>query len=170
MLLLLHSALLLHTHRLHDPARTLPVVPASPFTARPHHCSPTLHTCSSRFLSSSPDMSRRSAAPAQEESIYNLIPQASTAASRPSLYRSRFPHDTPPTGSTFGRSPATAHVTTNLAGEFSAKPGTHRHKQAGASFGPKNAHYSDPTSFQPANAQPELPQRQCTTREKHREN
>ena len=107
-----------------------------------------------------PSMSRRSAAPQQEESIYNLIPAASTAASRPSLYRSRFPHDTPPTGSTFGRSPATAHVTTNLAGEFTAKPGTHRHKQAGASFGPKNAHYSDPTQFQTANAQPELPQRQ----------
>lgn len=106
-------------------------------------------------------MSRQRAQPADaDESIYNLIPQPTTASSRPSLYRSKYPHDTPPTGSTFGKSTAAANLTTNLAGQYQMQPGTHRHKQAAAAFGPKNLHYSDPTSFQTANSQPELPQRQ----------
>lgn len=105
-------------------------------------------------------MSRRPQPQSGEESIFNLITQPTTASSRPSLYRSKYPHDTPPTGSTFGKSTAATNLTTNLAGDYELKPGTHRHKQAGGTFGPKNLHYSDPTAFQPANAQPELPQRQ----------
>lgn len=107
----------------------------------------------------------------QEESIYNLIPQPTTASSRPSLYRSKYPHDTPPTASTFGKSTASTSLTTNLSGDYELKPGTHRHRQAGGTFGPKNLHYADPTNFQPAQAQPDLPQRQETqeTRSNQRE-
>lgn len=104
-------------------------------------------------------MSRRAQQPfPEEESIYNLIPQPTVAATRPSLYRSRYPHDTPPTASTFGSAVATTVRTTNLAGGYDTKQGTHRHKQEGASFGPKNTHTSDPRSFQPASSHPALPQ------------
>ena len=37
-----------------------------------------------------------------EESIYNLIPQENQAPLKEKRYRSKYPHDTPPTSSTFG--------------------------------------------------------------------
>jgi len=103
-------------------------------------------------------MSRRAQHAQEEESIYNLIPQPTTSASRPSLYRSKYPHDTPPTGSTFGPARATSVPTTNLQGAYELKQTTHRHVQNGASFGPNTAHSSDPARFQSANAKPTLPQ------------
>jgi len=38
----------------------------------------------------------------QEESIYNLIPKEIVTPPKQKLYRSRFYHSIPPTGSTFG--------------------------------------------------------------------
>jgi hypothetical protein len=38
----------------------------------------------------------------EEESIYNLIPKEYVPPPKPKMHKSKYPHDTPPTASTFG--------------------------------------------------------------------
>ena len=94
-----------------------------------------------------------------EESIYNLLPAPIATSQKSEMYRSKYPHDTPPTGSTFGKATATTVKTANLAGEYETKEGTHRFVLEGATMGSKREHYSDPTTFQRKQAAPLLPQR-----------
>lgn len=93
-----------------------------------------------------------------EESVYNLIPQPKPVAERPPMYRSKYPHNTPPTASTFGRSTASQILTTNIAGDYQMKGCSHRHQGEGSSFGPKTVHYSDPTTYLKKQTKPGLPQ------------
>lgn len=93
-----------------------------------------------------------------EQSIYNLIPQPEPEQLKSKMYRSKYPADTPPTASTFGRSTASQILTTNLGGNYESPATNHRFQNDGSSLGPKNLHYSDPTSFQKSNMKPALPQ------------
>jgi len=102
--------------------------------------------------------SHRSRGSDADESIYNLIPAPTVSASRSPLYRSKYPADTPPTASTFGTTRAAVAAPTNVAGAYTQTATAHRHKQQGADWGPKNKHMPDPTQFQTANSQPEMPQ------------
>jgi len=100
---------------------------------------------------------RRFAYPRPAETIYNLIPRPASERSKPSMYRSKYPHDTPPTSSTFGPTVSAQMQSTNLAGSYNNECRVHRHKAAGATFGPKQDHYSDPTSWLPSDSKPDLP-------------
>lgn len=91
------------------------------------------------------------------ESIYDLIPKEVQQKQRPPRYVSKYPSETPPTGSTFGRSKATAVMTTNLAGDYSSQPRNHRWKEDGGNFGKNLNHYSDPTNYLKKNTKTNLP-------------
>jgi len=92
-----------------------------------------------------------------EESIYNLIPQEHVPRAKASRHVSKYPHDTPPTASTFGPSATSQIMTTNLGGEYEERPRNHRHVRGGATMGPHNDHYSDPTSYLTKQNKPPLP-------------
>jgi hypothetical protein len=92
-----------------------------------------------------------------EESIYNLIPEKVVKPQKPAMYRSKYPADTAPSGSTFGRAAAAQIYPTNIGGDYEVAPSNHRYKQKGATFGPQDEHYSDPTSFLRKSAKPALP-------------
>lgn len=71
-----------------------------------------------------------------EESIYNIIPKDYKPEAKQPLYRSRFPHDIPPTGSTFCHNTTSKPGVTfcliqvsNLSGEFA--PGLQAHTEYG---------------------------------------
>jgi hypothetical protein len=66
-----------------------------------------------------------------EESIYNLIKINNPAPPRPARYVSKYPHDTPPTASTFGPTVASQIMGTNLAGDFAAQPRNHNYQKSG---------------------------------------
>lgn len=93
-----------------------------------------------------------------EESIYNLIPQERVVAEKPPQYVSKYPSNAPPTASTFGVGASGQILTSNLAGAYESMPRNHRHVKAGATFGPKNDHYSDPTSYLTKQNKPPLPE------------
>lgn len=95
---------------------------------------------------------------APEESIYNLIPQEQVAVQKPPTHVSKYPPNAPPTASTFGPSASGQLLTTNLAGAYDLQPRNHRHIKAGGTFGPKNEHYSDPTSYLTKQNKPPLPE------------
>lgn len=82
-----------------------------------------------------------------EESIYSLIQKPEVKGDRPPMYRSRFPGDAPPTGSTFGRTAAAQIMTTNLAADSVEQPINHPVKRAGATLGPKDVRKPDPNNF-----------------------
>jgi len=81
------------------------------------------------------------------ESIYSLIPQPLPREEKLPMHRSKYPHDTPPTGSTFGATTAAQIMATNVAGGFQPQKLSHPHKSAGAHLGPKASHVSDPSKF-----------------------
>jgi len=82
-----------------------------------------------------------------EESIYKLIPRPEEQIQRPPMYRSKYPHSTPPSSSTFGLSRVSQTLVTNLGGDYSIPPGNHAHKKSWDDFGPPRAHISDTTAF-----------------------
>jgi hypothetical protein len=92
-----------------------------------------------------------------EESIYNLIPQEEVKPEKPPMYRSKYPADTAPTGSTFGRAAVAQIYPTNVAGDYELSATNHRYKQSGANFGPKHEFYSDPTNYLRKSNKPLLP-------------
>jgi hypothetical protein len=81
-----------------------------------------------------------------EESIYDLIPQPATRTIKPPMHRSRFPHNTAPTASTFGSATHAAVPVANLSGHYEHPKHSHDHKSRGAHMGP-GSHFSDPTRF-----------------------
>lgn len=80
----------------------------------------------------------------EDESIYNLISRPQEQATRASMHRSRYPHDTPPTGSTFRRSTTSQVFVTNIAGNYNDVVPV---KQPHANFGPRVSSAPDTTSF-----------------------
>ena len=98
-----------------------------------------------------------------EESIYNLIPKEYVPPPKQPLYRSKYSHQIPPTGSTFG------HHTTSVPKVMTADPlvfnlfclqisniegyveeirGPHTKRGAASTFGlPKGAAKKDPQTF-----------------------
>lgn len=93
----------------------------------------------------------------EEESIYDLIPQPQQRSVRAPMHRSKFPHDTPPTASTFGAASASQMGVSNFAGHYQEAPRVHRHAKLGGTLGPKSRHYSDPTTFLKKQSQPIMP-------------
>jgi hypothetical protein len=70
------------------------------------------------------------------ESVYRLIPPPEEKIVKPSLYRSKYPGDAPPTGSTIGLK-GTSKFITNVGGEF-VDPDTvgyHKTKKTGGHWG-----------------------------------
>ena len=53
----------------------------------------------------------------EEESIYNLIPKEYVAPPKPQRYKSKFPHDIPPTSSTFGNRTTSKPGVGNVGGD-----------------------------------------------------
>jgi len=95
--------------------------------------------------------------PRPEESIYSLIPEKVEKPPKPTMYRSKYPADSAPTSSTFGRAAAAQIYPTNMGGDYDVPPTNHRFKQGGSTFGSTNEHYSDPTTFLRKSAKPSLP-------------
>ena len=53
-----------------------------------------------------------------EESIYNLVPKERYVPPKQPRYKSQFPHDLPPTGSTFGLVNTSKPGASNMHGDF----------------------------------------------------
>jgi hypothetical protein len=82
-----------------------------------------------------------------EESIYDLIPQPEARQIKPPMHRSRYPHDTAPTASTFGSATRSQIGCSNLGGQYQDIRRVHDHKQSGGTMGKSSRHYGDPTNF-----------------------
>lgn len=80
----------------------------------------------------------------EEESVYNLISKPQAQMARATMHRSRYPPDTPPTGSTFRRTSTSQVAVSNLAGEYSS---TIPVKTSHAMFGPRASSAPDTTNF-----------------------
>lgn len=69
-----------------------------------------------------------------QESIYNLIAAKTIVPSKPARYKSKYPHNLPPTGSTFGATVTTQIGVANMEGDMQWKP-CREFKRTNASFG-----------------------------------
>ena len=84
-----------------------------------------------------------------EESIYNIIPVNPEVSPRRGFYRSKYPHDIPPTGSTFTIHTTSKPGVSNLSGEFAFGLEGHSPKGRAQSLGyVKGDRKSLPNSFQ----------------------
>lgn len=92
-----------------------------------------------------------------QESIYNLIPEVEKPSTKAPMYKSRYPSNTPPTASTFGRGQATTVKTTNLGGDYALETVNHKYIKSGATFGRPTEHYPDPTNYKTKNTKAALP-------------
>lgn len=70
-----------------------------------------------------------------EESIYNLIMKERYEPPKGKMYKSRHPHNVPPTGTTFGLNTTSKPGVGNLNGDYQPAGSNHRNKAAGATFG-----------------------------------
>ena len=70
-----------------------------------------------------------------EESIYNLIPPEPKKVVKQPRYHSKYPHDVPPTYSTFGASIASTINLSNTAGDYELQPSTHPVFKTAANLG-----------------------------------
>ena len=83
-----------------------------------------------------------------EESIYNLIPKERYEPPKQKMYKSKHPHQVPPTGTTFGLGTTSKPGVGNLNGEYQPGGSNHSQKAAGATFGqPKGALKPTTTDF-----------------------
>ncbi|KAL4508355.1 hypothetical protein ABPG72_003659 [Tetrahymena utriculariae] len=71
----------------------------------------------------------------EEESIYNLIPKEYVPPPKERRYKSQYPNDLPPTGSTFINHTTSRPGVANLAGDFELSKGPHSHKDFCSTFG-----------------------------------
>lgn len=70
-----------------------------------------------------------------DESIYNLIPKEQFVPEKGRRYKSQYPHNMAPTGSTFGLKTTSKNVCANLAGKYNLEGGAHSHTAQAAIFG-----------------------------------
>lgn len=83
-----------------------------------------------------------------DESIYNLIPKEQFVPQKGKRYRSQYPANLAPTGSTFVLKTTSKPVCANLAGKYNLEGAMHSHVKAGATFGQsKGALKPDTTMF-----------------------
>lgn len=83
-----------------------------------------------------------------DESIYNLIPKEQFVPEKGKRYKSQYPPNMAPTGSTFGLKTTSKPVCANLSGKYNLEGGAHSHTAASAIFGaPKGALKPDTTMF-----------------------
>jgi len=84
----------------------------------------------------------------QEESIYNLIPPEEPSKPKPFKYKSKFPHDIPPTYSTFCLKTTSIPGIANAGGAFALPCGPHKNTAMNATFGlPKGSAKPDTKSW-----------------------
>ncbi len=96
---------------------------------------------------------------AAEESIYALIPPPAPVVIKPPMHRSKYPHNTAPTMSTFGMSATATNMITNAGGEYEAAAPAHSHKHPCASMGPGASIPKDPHNFMRSRGADTLPER-----------
>jgi len=83
-----------------------------------------------------------------EESIYNLIPKEYVPPAKQPLYRSKYSHQIPPTGSTFGHHTTSVPKVSNIEGYVDEVRGPHTNKGAISTFGhPRGRAAKDPQTF-----------------------
>lgn len=83
-----------------------------------------------------------------EESIYNLIPKEQYIPPKPMRHKSKYPHNVPPTGSTFCLKSTSKPGVANLNGDYNPQGSNHTAKGAGLTFGkPKGTLKPDSTNF-----------------------
>jgi len=97
---------------------------------------------------------------AAEESIYALIPPPAPVVIKPPMHRSKYPHNTAPTMSTFGMSATATNMITNAGGEYEAAAPAHSHKHPCASMGPGASIPKDPHNFMRSRGADTLPEPQ----------
>eukprot|EP00761_Pharyngomonas_kirbyi_P012332 gb/GECH01012359.1/.p1 GENE.gb/GECH01012359.1/~~gb/GECH01012359.1/.p1 ORF type:complete len:273 (+),score=98.71 gb/GECH01012359.1/:1-819(+) len=87
--------------------------------------------------------------PPQEESIYNLLEKPPEEERKPFQYKSQFPPDTPPTGSTLGLKNTTVPGVGNIGGNQRKKDelGTHKTKRSNATMGKEHSKSIKPDSY-----------------------
>ncbi|CAD8138117.1 unnamed protein product [Paramecium octaurelia] len=84
----------------------------------------------------------------QQESIYNLIPKEYVPPPKEPMYRSAYPSNLVPTGSTFNNHTTSRPKINNINGEFELVKGPHSHKGQSNSLGrPKGSYKPDTTMF-----------------------
>jgi len=83
-----------------------------------------------------------------EESIYNLIPKEQYAPPKPKRFKSRHPHDLPPTGSTICLGTTSMPRIANLGGEYQLRGGSHEPRGASLTLGkPRGSLKPSTTNF-----------------------
>lgn len=83
--------------------------------------------------------------PMHQESIYNIVPPKVIVPPRPPMYKSKIPHDLPPTGTTFVRKGTTVPFCANPLGSAHAKAiGDTSHAEFGKPIG---GYTNDPKSY-----------------------
>ena len=84
----------------------------------------------------------------QQESIYNIVPTKKLIPDRPPYYISNYPHDIPPTASTFILPGSSVPGISNCSGEFKLPRGGHPTLKKSATFGQPIGYYQpDPRNF-----------------------
>lgn len=73
-----------------------------------------------------------------DESIYNLIPKEAVVQERPKRYKSQYPANLAPTGSTFGLATTSKPMCSNLSGKYNLEGGAHSNVAGRATFGAPN--------------------------------
>ncbi|KAL0476842.1 enkurin [Acrasis kona] len=85
-----------------------------------------------------------------EESVYNLIEKPVTHTEKTTMYRSKYPSDTPPTSSTFGLKNTSKPGVANLAGQFihpDFDGGGHTIQKECATMGRTTKHHINPMNY-----------------------
>jgi hypothetical protein len=84
----------------------------------------------------------------KEESIYNLIPKEEAPKPKPPLYKSKYPHDLPPTYSTICLKTTSIPGVANAPGSYELPCGPHKNTAMNATLGlPKGGGKADVNNF-----------------------
>lgn len=81
----------------------------------------------------------------EEESIYNLIPKEYIPPPKEKMYSSKYPHNLPPTGSTFINHTTSRPGVANLKGDFNINDKPHKHTDKASTFGLPKGFYKPST-------------------------
>lgn len=83
-----------------------------------------------------------------EESVYNLIPKERYEPPKPRRYKSRHPHDVPPSCSTFALGTTSKPGVANVKGDYKPEGGSHSQRGHSLTFGkPKGTLKPQTTDF-----------------------
>ena len=99
-----------------------------------------------------------------QESIYNLIAAKTIIPAKPPRYRSKYPYDLPPTGSTFGATVNTQIGVANMEGDMRWKPCRDFKRSTGSFGSPKDANSKNKPDMFLKQKKSTLPERMYNTR------